>query len=239
MQIGKLIIGCTPIGDPRDFTLRLCEWLDICDLLVVEHAEHIIPVLEKAKIRYNKNYIEYNDFASDSEIRLNLKNEAQEKIMSYLNDGKNVVLISDEGIPTINDPGIELINTAYMSGHIVDILPGASTITTSYIHSKYMDTLFDGYGFTYLEYASSAERLKKMLQGIEKSKHAIITTINNEIFISERMSDILLDYLGNRSVAICQNLTHPTENIVKTDLNNINQYLKHNLNTLVIYPKLF
>jgi 16S rRNA (cytidine1402-2'-O)-methyltransferase len=205
----------------------------------MEHPEHIIPVLEKAKIKYNKNYIEYNDFNSDISINLELKDKARNEIFSYLNEGKTVLLISDEGTPTINDPGSSLINEVYMSGHEIEVLPGPSIMSTAYVHAKYLDNNFDGYGFTYLEYTANPEHLKNMISGIKDSKHAIVTTLVNHIFISNKMSEVFLEVFGNRTVAICQNMSHPTESIIKTDLKNVNQHLRHHLNTIFIYPKTF
>ena len=82
--------------------------------------------------------------------------------------------------------------------------------------------------------------LRNALSGMENTKYVIIFTVMNIDFINNGLADTLLDFFGsNRSVVICQNLTHPSENIIKTDLKNINQHLRNNLNTLAVYPTLF
>ena len=142
-KIGRLIIGSMPIGNWKDITIRLIEWLRDCNLLVVEHSEHVLPMLSEAGIEYNQNYIEYNDFdynSNDIEKRSAAREKRQKshnKIIEHLDNGENVLLISDEGSPMINDPGHELVISAYLRGHIIDVLPGPSTITTSYVHAKY------------------------------------------------------------------------------------------------------
>jgi 16S rRNA (cytidine1402-2'-O)-methyltransferase len=240
MTKGKLIIGCTPIGNPEDFTLRLIRWLKDCDLLVVEIADHTLSILKNANMEYNKNYIEYNELMfSRTGINDPKMRESKSKIFSYLNDGKSVLLISDEGTPTINDPGFGLIERAYSMGYDIEVLPGPSVVTTSYVHAMSMENNYSGYGFIYLQIMNDAQQLENSLQTIKNVEHAIITTVVNDHFIANGLSKVLENVLGNRSVAICQNITYPDEKIIKTDLKNINQYLGDSLNTIVIYPRLF
>jgi 16S rRNA (cytidine1402-2'-O)-methyltransferase len=240
MEKGKFIIGCMPLGNMEDMTLRLIRWLAKCDLLVVEQTEYILPLFDEAGISYSNTYIQYNDIdysgIGSSDDR---KKEVIDLVLKYLNSGKNVLMISDEGCPGINDPGFEIMHAVYYNGFDIDVLPGPSVTTTSFIHALSVDSNHNGYGFIFFQSLDSMQDLAGSLANVKDSNNAIVITIQNENFINNNISKTLIEVLGNRSVAICKDLTLSTQNIIKSDLNNMDKFLTEDKNTVVIYSNLF
>lgn len=237
MEKGKLIIGAMPIGNEEDFTLRLLRWLKDCDLLVVESENMTIDFLNTSKIDYNKNYVILTEIPTPEE---KAKKEISKKIIfEYLNSGKNVLFICDEGTPAINDPGNGIFSLAYDLGHKIDVLPGPSVVTTAFIHAFCMDDNFTGYGFTFLQPQFEMNVFKNTLEHQKNINTALVLTIETNTFFDLDMAKVLLDNLGNRSVAICDSMTTSYEKIIKTDLVNVGSFITdRRYRTLVVFPKL-
>jgi 16S rRNA (cytidine1402-2'-O)-methyltransferase len=238
MEKGKFVIGSMPIGNKEDFTLRLIRWLKSCDLLVIESIKDTIHVLENSNIEYTKNYIEFNDIPeSSSGPNKPGRLLATETILSYLKLGKVVLFICDEGTPGINDPGIDIFNIINLNGYDVEILPGPNVVTTAFTHAVSLDNNFNGYGFTFLQPHTDMDILKNTLENLKNVNTAIILTIEPEAFINLNTEKVLLDSLGNRPIAICENMTMYGEKTIKSDIKNLNSFLMRECyRTIVIYP---
>jgi 16S rRNA (cytidine1402-2'-O)-methyltransferase len=237
MLKGKLIVGSMPIGNIQDYTLRLIRWLDECDLLVIENENTTIPLFEKSNIVYNKNYIEINHDEGNSRlIKDKNLNRAIDIILQYLESGKNVLFISDEGTPGINDPGKELIYEIKSKGYDLEVLAGPSIVTTAFVHAFAMDKDISGYGFTFLQPHSTIEVISKSIQNLKNLNTVIIFTIE-PMFIDLDVPSLLLNILGNRKVLICQNMTMDVEEIIKTDLQNLKNFVENDAYiTIAVYP---
>ena len=98
---GKLYLVSTPIGNLKDISFRAIEMLKSVDYIACEDTRHSMILLQNYDIKskliaYHKN---------------NEKNSAQ-GIIDLLLNGKNVAVISDAGMPVINDPGNVIVKKA-------------------------------------------------------------------------------------------------------------------------------
>ena len=84
---------------------------------------------KKINIRQVESVI-YQQFIQD-----NNENEISEKIINNINDGKNVAIISDAGMPVISDPGWVAVNEAIKNDVEVVIVPGVSAGITALVGS--------------------------------------------------------------------------------------------------------
>ena len=84
----------TPIGNLKDISLRAIEVLKEVDVIFCEDTRHSIKLLDCYSIK--KPLISYHKY--------NEKERLQD-ILSLVNEGKNVAIISDAGTPVISDPG--------------------------------------------------------------------------------------------------------------------------------------
>lgn len=245
MNTGTFFIGSTPIGNPEDFTLRLIRLLKECDLLVVENASKIFSFLDLNGIEHNKNYLEYRDAdpLEDLDQFEYTKDRTTRIVIRYLDENKNVLFISDEGTPLVSDPGFDIINRVAHDGYNIQVVPGPSALLATLIHGLSLSDPKTKQGFIYLPIAWTEEDIKKALDPIKNSKQSIIMTINNETFLSSKTAKHFLSILGNRGVAICQDLTCPTQRIITSDLENLDGVIKgqedflSTQTTILIYPE--
>ena len=96
--MAKLYIVGTPIGNMGDLTRRAEETLRSADVIACEDTRHSRPLL--AEIGAKGRTIAYHKF-----------NEAEcaRKIADLVREGKNVALITDAGMPSVSDPGAEVV----------------------------------------------------------------------------------------------------------------------------------
>ncbi|MDR3011681.1 MAG: 16S rRNA (cytidine(1402)-2'-O)-methyltransferase [Chitinispirillales bacterium] len=120
-----LYIVSTPIGNLGDITVRASKILAECDLILAEDTRTSRKLLDHLGITVPTNA--YHDFN---------KEKVTPGIVTQLEDGKNIALITDAGTPGIADPAFYLVRAAIASGGIdVVPVPGASAFLSALVAS--------------------------------------------------------------------------------------------------------
>lgn len=117
-KIGKLYIVATPIGNPRDITLRALDILKTVDGVICEERREGSTLLKRLEV-------------PESElITLNEHNEAEmtAELVIRMFKGASFALISDAGTPVFADPGAYLIQEASLNGLQIIPIPGPSSL---------------------------------------------------------------------------------------------------------------
>lgn len=116
-NIGKLYIVATPIGHPKDITLRALDVLKKVEAVICEEYRQGSRLLHQLGIE--------NDL-----ITLNEHNEEQEapNIITRLANGESLAIISDAGTPIFADPGQRLLELLYQTGIPVSPVPGPASL---------------------------------------------------------------------------------------------------------------
>jgi 16S rRNA (cytidine1402-2'-O)-methyltransferase len=133
---GQLFIVPTPIGNLEDITLRAISVLKSADLILAEDTRTSSFLLKHLQIEKPlKSYHQHNE------------HKIVEELVSSLNAGKNIALISDAGTPGISDPGFLLIREAIAQNITVITLPGATAFVPALVNSGLPCNEFSFYGF--------------------------------------------------------------------------------------------
>lgn len=117
---GTMFIVATPIGNLQDMTLRAKEILSQVSTIIAENPQVTRKLLTHFGI--STPIIPYREDNHDRVIG---------NILSTLNDGKSIALVSDAGTPVISDPGIKLLRSCYAENIPVIPVPGASAVTSA------------------------------------------------------------------------------------------------------------
>jgi 16S rRNA (cytidine1402-2'-O)-methyltransferase len=126
----------TPIGNLGDITLRTLEVLRAADLIACEDTRRTGRLLDHFAIRKPLvSFFEHNEVR-----RLDL-------LLGELAEGKQVVLVSDAGMPGLSDPGFTLVRACVERGLSVTVLPGASAVDTALVLSGLPTDRFVFVGF--------------------------------------------------------------------------------------------
>lgn len=146
----KLYIVGTPIGNRGDLTFRAAEVLRDADIVACEDTRHSRPLL--SEIGAKGQLIAYHKF-----------NEAEcaRKIADYVANGKSVALVTDAGMPSVSDPGAEVVALCRREGIAVESVPGPSAVTTAIALSGVRSTGFVFLGFLPEKAARAGRRWRR------------------------------------------------------------------------------
>ena len=122
--MGTLYLVGTPIGNLEDITLRALRILKEADLIACEDTRHTAKLLARYGI----------GTPMESYHKFNEATRAQQ-LVQRLREGKNIVLVSDSGMPLISDPGYELVSCCRKEGIPVIPVPGPSAALAALIGS--------------------------------------------------------------------------------------------------------
>lgn len=133
---GQLFVVPTPIGNLEDITLRAINVLKSVDLILAEDTRTSLFLMKHLQIEKPlKSYHQHNE------------HKILEEIISTLNSGKNIALVSDAGTPGISDPGFLLIRECISNDLKVTTLPGATAFVPALVNSGFPCNEFSFYGF--------------------------------------------------------------------------------------------
>ncbi len=131
-----LFILATPIGNLSDVSKRLISTLEEVDFIACEDKRVTRKLLSALDIKH-KNLISYHNY---NEI------QTSQQIIEILQNGQNVALVSDAGMPTISDPGYRLINLVKEHNFNLSVIPGPSALINAMAASGfYHKFLFFGF----------------------------------------------------------------------------------------------
>jgi 16S rRNA (cytidine1402-2'-O)-methyltransferase len=121
---GRLLVCPTPIGNLQDVTLRVLDALRDADVVACEDTRHTAVLLDRHEISAQLLSLhEHNERARASEL------------VTRIRDGAVVALVSDAGTPLVSDPGFALVRECIAAGIAVEVLPGASAVTSALVAS--------------------------------------------------------------------------------------------------------
>lgn len=117
---GTLIVCGTPIGNLGDVSDRLRETLGSADVVFAEDTRRTATLLRHVG-------------ATPPVRSLFVGNEAarSDEVLTLLEQGKTVALVSDAGMPGVSDPGSDVVRSARAGGHVVTVVPGPSAVTAA------------------------------------------------------------------------------------------------------------
>jgi 16S rRNA (cytidine1402-2'-O)-methyltransferase len=117
---GHLYVVGTPIGNLEDITLRALRILKEADVVACEDTRRTRQLLDHYGIKTpTVSYHDHNEFTRAPELIIRME------------EGQDVALVSDAGMPLVSDPGFRLVNLAVRHGVTVIPVPGASALVAT------------------------------------------------------------------------------------------------------------
>lgn len=210
---GTLYLVATPIGNPDDITLRALKILKEVDIILCEE-------LKEGKKILSNYQIEPKELDTLNEHNENLKIE---KIISDLNSGKNIALISDAGTPVFSDPGSLLVKRAIKEGIKIVPIPGASALLLALIVSGFNIEKFVYYGWLSQKRSRRREELRRL-----KGEQRTVVIFETPYRIIPVLEDIASVLGVDRKICVAYNLTMPDEEIIRGNVIEVINYLSEN-----------
>ena len=131
-----LAVCATPIGNLDDVTLRVLRELREADLVLCEDTRRTRILLDRHGVEARlASYHRHNEAGRTHEV------------VGRLERGERVALVSDAGLPGVNDPGARLITAAVAAGLPVTVLPGPSAVETALVASALVSDRYQFVGY--------------------------------------------------------------------------------------------
>ncbi|HBY32803.1 MAG TPA: 16S rRNA (cytidine(1402)-2'-O)-methyltransferase [Clostridiales bacterium] len=189
----------TPIGNMQDLSPRAIEVLSHVDLVACEDTRRTGLLLAHFGISAKLvSYHEHNKASSGS------------KLIARLKEGAQIALVSDAGMPSISDPGEDLVKLCIEEGIEVTAVPGPVAGITALVLSG-MDTRHYYFeGFLPVETKERKERLSVVAE-------TSVTTILYEAphRLLKTLSDLSAAGMGERRISACRELTKKYEEVIR------------------------
>ena len=180
----------TPIGNLGEITFRAVETLKSVDAIFCEDTRHSQILLNHYGI--SKPLYSYHKFNEKKSLDF---------VLSFCEKGSDVAIISDAGMPSINDPGNVLVNALKEKNYPYTVVSGASAFVNAFVLSGYKPP-FTYYGFL----PKKRGERDKLLDGAVGVAIFYVSVHD----IKENMS-YLHERLGNRECCLVKELTKTHE----------------------------
>ena len=206
-QSGFLYVVGTPIGNLEDLSSRALNILKNVSLIACEDTRQTKKIMKR--FEFSNNLVSFNQHNSFGKIP---------RIINELNAGKSLALVSDAGMPSICDPGEDLIHEAKSRGIEIICIPGPCAAITALVASGFPSSKFTFEGFLpkkkserekiLLEISKndkttilfeSPHRLKQLLFELKKT-----LGVEREIKISRELTKKFEEHIGNNIQDVIQ-----------------------------------
>lgn len=196
---GKLYIVATPIGNPKDITLRALDILKKVDVVICEEYRQGSKLLHQLGVE--------NDL-----ITLNEHNEAEEaqNILVRLAKGETMAIISDAGTPVFADPGQRLLELLYQAGIPVSPIPGPASLMAALSLCDFPITRFVFAGFP----PRKTELREKFLSDY-KSVTVPLVLMDTPYRLTKMLEEVQTVFGKNQQILLACDMTLKKESIYR------------------------
>ena len=186
----SLYLVPTPIGNLEDITLRSLNVLKTVDEILCEDTRDTGILLKNYDIK--KKLVSCHEYNEDKII---------DYVISKLEAGMNLALVTDQGTRIISDPGYIVSRAVINAGYNVISLPGATAFVPALTSSGIEPNPFLYYGFLNSKKSKQISELNslknyKFTMIFYESVHRIKETLEN-----------MLEVFGNRNICVCRELS--------------------------------
>lgn len=208
-ETGSLYLVPTPIGNLEDMTYRSVRILQEVDLIASEDTRNTQKLLNHFEIQTPQKSLHEHNYK-----------ERIPQLIAELMSGRSIAQVSDAGMPSISDPGHELVLACIQAGIPVVAIPGPTAGMTALIASGLLPQPFLFYGFLgrkKKEQQTTLEILKEYTATLifYESPYRISATLTN-----------MLTVFGNRQVVLCRELTKIHEEYLRGSIEELLDYIE-------------
>ena len=198
---GTVVLAATPIGNVGDASARLVALLERADIVAAEDTRRLYDLARRLGVYVNGRVIAYHDH--------NERDKA-DGLLDQVETGATVLVVSDAGMPTINDPGLAIVRRAIERGPsaVLDALALSGLPTDRFCYE----------GFLPRKHSERVQYLRTLLP-----ERRTIVFYETPHRIADSMDDLLDAFGPNRPMALCRELTKDYEQIRRGPIDEIRQ----------------
>ncbi len=201
---GTLTVAAAPIGQPADASGRLAAALASAGLIAAEDTRRLKRLAGALAVRLTARLVSYYD---------DVEAERTPVLLGELVAGRDVLLITDAGMPGVSDPGYRLISAAVRAGVRVTVLPGPSAVTTALVISGLPSDRFAFEGFPPRKAGDRARRFSALAD-----EQRTLVFYESPRRVGATLAELAAALGADRPAALCRELTKTHEEVLRGTL---------------------
>jgi 16S rRNA (cytidine1402-2'-O)-methyltransferase len=202
-----LSVCATPIGNLGDISSRLEKTLRDADLILAEDTRKSRKILSYLNIKKPlANILSYNDFSNPKKV---------DSIIKELCSGKNAALVSEAGMPAIQDPGYKIIKLCIENDINITVIPGPNAALAALVLSGLPTDSFLFAGFL----PKKTAKLKEKLFELKNLPYTLI--FYESPLRTFSLLELLQEIIGDRNCCIAREITKMHEEIIRGKISEI------------------
>jgi len=196
---GTLILAAAPIGRPEDASPRLAAALATTAVIAAEDTRRLRRLAGALGITVAGRVVSYYEAVETARATA---------LLADLTEGRDVLLVTDAGMPTISDPGYRLVNAAVAAGVTVTVLPGPSAVTAALAVAGLPTDRFCFEGFP----PRRARERSRRLAELSRERRTIVF-FESPRRLASTLADLAAAFGPDRPCVACRELTKTHEEI--------------------------
>lgn len=204
MTTGRLLLGATPLGQPGDASKRFCDTLARADIVAAEDTRRVRTLAQSLGVTISGRVLSLFDQNEIARVPA---------LVADIAGGATVLLVSDAGMPLINDPGYRMVTACVEAGLMVGCLPGPSAVTTALAVSGLPSDRFCFEGF-----APRKQTARRTWLASLATESRTCVFFESPRRLAECLHDAVEELGAERRAAVCRELTKVHEEIRRGSL---------------------
>jgi 16S rRNA (cytidine1402-2'-O)-methyltransferase len=204
---GTLMLAATPIGRPEDASARLVAALASAPVIAAEDTRRLRRLADQLGVALTGAVVSYYD---------GVEEQRAPRLLADLRAGRNVLLVTDAGMPTVSDPGYRLTAVAAAEGIPVTVLPGPSAVTAALAVSGLPSDRFCFEGFPPRGKGERARRFADLA-----GERRTMVFFESPRRTGATLRDLAAAFGGERRAVVCRELTKTHEEIRRGTLDEL------------------
>lgn len=206
---GRLVIIGTPIGNLSDLSGRAAQAVQRCDAIVCEDSRRTGKLLAHigSDGSGRATLLVANDHTEETKIS---------EVIDRVQGGEMVGLVTDAGMPTISDPGQQIVAAVASAGLSIEVIPGPTAVSAAVAISGMSAARFVFEGFLPRK---GAERKRRLAQLADEERTIVLYEAPHRI--QRTLADLAVAVGPQRAIAIARELTKLYEQVVRGSLEDV------------------
>jgi 16S rRNA (cytidine1402-2'-O)-methyltransferase len=199
-----LVLAATPLGNPLDASARLKKAIESAEIIAAEDSRRFHRLASDLEVTFTARIISF--FEGNEK-------ERTAEILSLLREGKEVLVVTDAGMPTISDPGFRLMRDAIAENLPTVVIPGPSAPTMAIALSGLPTDRFTFEGF-----APRAQGARNTFYEKLRFEERTMVIFEAPHRLHESLVEAAEVLGGTRRAAICREMTKTYEETIRGSL---------------------
>ena len=199
-----LVLAATPLGNPLDASARLKKAIESAEIIAAEDSRRFHRLASDLEVTFTARIISF--FEGNEK-------ERTAEILALLREGKEVLVVTDAGMPTISDPGFRLMRDAIAENLPTVVIPGPSAPTMAIALSGLPTDRFTFEGF-----APRAQGARNTFYEKLRFEERTMVIFEAPHRLHESLVEAAEVLGGTRRAAICREMTKTYEETIRGSL---------------------